>query len=64
MCEKCSKVIYVYKKQKTNSPFDSDHLHLGHLALLSKATYNKYICQKKVKQHIAIGTVRMSIEEV
>ena len=29
--------------------------------LLSKATYNKYICQKKVK-YITVGTVRMSIK--
>ena len=28
--------------------------------LLSKATYNKYVCQKK--QYIAVGTVRMFIE--
>ena len=30
--------------------------------LLSKATYNKYICHKKVKQYIAVGTIRMFIE--
>ena len=30
--------------------------------LLSEATYNKYICQKKVKQYIAVSTVRMIIE--
>ena len=30
--------------------------------LLSKATYNKYICLKKVKQYIALGTIRMFIE--
>ena len=29
---------------------------------LSKATHNKYICQKKVKQYISVGTVRMFIE--
>ena len=33
---------------------------------LSKATYNKYICQKKDKhnniQYISVGTVRMLIE--
>ena len=28
---------------------------------LSKATYNKYICQKKEKKHIAVGTLRMFI---
>ena len=28
--------------------------------LLSKATYNKYVCQKKVQQYIAVGTVRKS----
>ena len=30
--------------------------------LLSKVTYNKYICQKKEKQYIAVGTLRMFIE--
>ena len=31
--------------------------------LLSKATYYKYICQKKEKQqYIAVSTVRMFIE--
>ena len=30
--------------------------------LSSKATYNKYICQKIEKQYIAVGTVRMFIE--
>ena len=37
------------------------HLHLGHLhMLLSKATYNEYICQTKEKrQYIAVGTVMM-----
>ena len=31
--------------------------------LLSKVTYNKYICQKKEEeQFIAVGTVRMFIE--
>ena len=30
--------------------------------LLSKATYNKYICNKKVKQYITVGTVRMFTE--
>ena len=30
--------------------------------VLSKATYNKYICHKKVKQYIAVGTIRMFIE--
>ena len=30
---------------------------------LSKATYNKFVCQKKEKpQYISVGTVRMSIE--
>ena len=29
---------------------------------LSKATYNKHICQKKDKQYIAVCTVRMFIE--
>ena len=34
-----------------------------YIALLSKATYNKYICQKKEKQqYIAVGTVRMFME--
>ena len=32
--------------------------------LLSKATYNQYICQKKGKQqYISVGTVRMFIEQ-
>ena len=35
------------------------HLHLGHLA---DATYNKYICQKKEKQYIAVCTVKICIE--
>ena len=31
--------------------------------LLSKATYKKYICQKKEnQQYIAVGTVKMFIE--
>ena len=30
--------------------------------LSSKALYNKYIGQKKEKQYIAVGTVRMFIE--
>ena len=30
--------------------------------LLSKATYNKYICHKKGKKDITVGTVRMFIE--
>ena len=30
--------------------------------LLVKATYNKYICQKKEKQYIAFGTVKIFIE--
>ena len=30
--------------------------------LLSKATYNKHICQKKEKQYAAVGTVRRFIE--
>uniref|UniRef100_A0A8C4ZY80 Ezrin b n=1 Tax=Gadus morhua TaxID=8049 RepID=A0A8C4ZY80_GADMO len=30
--------------------------------LLSKATYNEYICRKTVKQYIAVGTIRMFIE--
>ena len=30
--------------------------------LLSQGTYNKYICQKKAKECIAVGTVRMVIE--
>ena len=30
--------------------------------LLSKSTYNQHICQKKVKQYIAFGTVSMFIE--
>ena len=32
--------------------------------LLSKATNNKYICQKKEKQYISVGTVKMFIETV
>ena len=28
----------------------------------SKATYNKYICNKKVKHCIAVSTIRMFIE--
>ena len=33
--------------------------------LLSKATYNKYTCQKKEKQqYISVDTVRLFIEEV
>ena len=32
-------------------------------ALISKATYNKYICLKKGKQqYLAVGTVRLFIE--
>ena len=34
----------------------------GHLAFLSKATYNKYVCQKKENNNISVGTVRMFIE--
>ena len=30
--------------------------------LSSKVTYNKHVCQKKVKQYIAVGTVRMFME--
>ena len=30
--------------------------------LLSKVTYNKYICQKKEKQYILVGIVMMFIE--
>ena len=30
--------------------------------LISKATYNKNNSQKKVKQYVAVGTVRMFIE--
>jgi hypothetical protein len=30
--------------------------------LISKATYNKCLCQKRVKQYIAVGTVGMFIE--
>ena len=29
--------------------------------LLSKEIYNKYICQKKEKQYITVGKVRMFI---
>ena len=32
------------------------------IMLLSEVTYNKYICQKKEKQYIAVDTVRMFIE--
>ena len=37
------------------------HLHLGHLAdaFILLGTYNKYISQKKEKQYVAVGTVRM-----
>ena len=35
----------------------------GIKTLLSKATYNNYICEKKEKQqYISVGTVRMFIE--
>ena len=30
--------------------------------LLSKETYNKHICHKKVKQYMAVGTIRMFME--
>ena len=30
--------------------------------LLSKATYNKYICPKEEKQYISVGTVKMFTE--
>ena len=32
------------------------------LTFLSEATNNKCICQKKEKQHITVGTLRMFIE--
>ena len=31
--------------------------------LLSKVTYNEHISQKKEKQYIAVGTVRMFLEQ-
>ena len=36
------------------------HLHKGILSY--NKTYNKYICQKKNKQYIAVGTVRTFID--
>ena len=32
--------------------------------LLYKATYNKYVCQKKEKKYIAVGTVRIFKEPI
>ena len=38
-------------------------LRLHSFTLLSKATYNKNVCQKKVKQQfIAVGTLKMFME--
>ena len=59
-------------RRHTASPNDSSRsaLYLHYIqgikqTLLSKATYNKYICQKKQKlQYIAVGTVRMFIEPI
>ena len=31
--------------------------------LLSKVTYNEHISQKKGKQYVAVGTVRMFLEQ-
>ena len=31
--------------------------------LKSKATYNKYVCPKKEKQYVAVGTVRTFMNE-
>ena len=44
----------------TSAPFLIIRIHLGLFStpLLSKATYNKYICQRKEKQYISVGTVR------
>ena len=37
------------------------YIEVVYQVLLSKATYNKYICQKKEKQqYITVGTVRMT----
>ena len=39
------------------------NLHLGHLAdALPKTTYNKCICQKKLKQYITVGKVMIFVE--
>ena len=46
----------LYPKRLRISAFKVFIFHLGHL---SKATYKKYICQKKEKQYNAFSTVRM-----